>query len=377
MKTMLYCQHSIGMGHLIRTLRLAEASLENGPVRLICGGEIPAKLQIDARIQVDALPPLIARPDNTLADPHSASTVQQILQQRCEQSLAAVNDFEPDALIVEMFPFGRKKFADEILGLIKAARDVSNASIFSSVRDVLVTSRRDQTRYEQRVVGWLNRHFDALLIHADPRLVTLNATFSDFSKIEVPTYYTGYISSSESPTVTERDQTVVVSAGGGRVGQILIDAAINAWPEIKTELGLDMLVVTGPMSKGRAASANSRAEPKKVRFLENMPEVLGRSSLSISQCGYNTAIDVLKAQIPAVFVPFETASEDEQLRRAALLAGCGRSITLREFALNPRSLTRAARQALAVMKERDLAAKVDLDGARCSRKIVNEWRGNA
>ena len=377
MKTMLYCQHSIGIGHLMRTLRLAEASLENGPVRVICGGEVPKKLNIDPRIEIDALLPLSMAPDATLFDPLHSNNVDDVFQQRREQAVAAVREFQPDALIVEMFPFGRKKFAAEIIAIIEAVRSGSKARVLSSVRDVLVTKRRDQSRHDQRAVAWLNEYFDALLIHSDPKLIALNQTLSTFDSIRIPVHYTGYISKDTPPAITGKLRQVVVSAGGGRVGKRLIDTAAKACPEIRRQLGLDMLIITGPLGKHDGRSGDTEEAPRTVSFLNDLPDVLVNSSLSISQCGYNTATDILRARIPAVFVPFEAKLEDEQLRRAELLSGRGRAITLRENALTPESLLKAASQAQAIMAQENAASSIDLDGAHCSGAIVKELSCNA
>lgn len=377
MKTMFYCQHSIGMGHLMRTLRLAEECFKDGPVRLICGGPIPVKLKIDPRMEVDALPPLIIGPRKALIDPFHLTDVDRIFERRLDQSAQAVREFSPDALVVEMFPFGRKKFAKEILSIIEASRESSNARLFSSVRDVLITSRRDQSRHDCRAATILNEHFDGVLVHSDPTLVSLDATFSALSRVRIPIHYTGYVSSNCASTACRRERTVIVSAGGGRVGRTLIEAAIDAAKNIKKSLGLDMVVVTGPLSNARTTYATGKGPAKRVEFIKDMTAVLERSTLSISQCGYNTAADVLKARIPAVFVPFETKTEDEQLHRADLLAGCGRTVTLRQYALTPETLIQAARQALGTAKKPQTAPPVSLDGARRSREIVSEWIGHA
>jgi predicted glycosyltransferase len=41
----------------------------------------------------------------------------------------------------------------------------------------------------------------------------------------------------------------------------------------------------------------------------------------VSQCGYNTALDLMQARIPALVVPFAENGEDEQTKRARLLEG--------------------------------------------------------
>ena len=49
----------------------------------------------------------------------------------------------------------------------------------------------------------------------------------------------------------------------------------------------------------------------------------GQASVSVSQCGYNTALDVLVAQVPAIMVPYAPPGENEQRRRADTLLRLG------------------------------------------------------
>jgi len=46
--------------------------------------------------------------------------------------------------------------------------------------------------------------------------------------------------------------------------------------------------------------------------------MLYHAAASVSLCGYNTALDILQAGTPAVFVPFDDGSEVEQGLRARL-----------------------------------------------------------
>tara|TARA_R110002110_G_scaffold6407_5_gene31919 strand:- start:225 stop:596 length:372 start_codon:yes stop_codon:yes gene_type:complete len=64
------------------------------------------------------------------------------------------------------------------------------------------------------------------------------------------------------------------------------------------------------------APSNLIAEPARPEFRA----MLYRARASVSFCGYNTALDVLQAQCPAVFVPFDAGNEVEQGIRATALA---------------------------------------------------------
>jgi len=360
----------------MRTIRLAEASLANGPVRLICGGKIPDSLQVDPAIVIDALPPLEMSANHGLADPFGETDIKEIFRRRQVDAVRILNEFEPDALVIEMFPFGRKKFAGEIISIIEHAKKTNNPTIFSSVRDVLVTGRKDQAFYDQRAVDWLNTYFDVLLIHSDPRLIGLDKTFSAFRQITIPIHYTGYICGA-AISRAPRARRIVVSAGGGRVGGNLVQTAIDCANEIKEKLNLDMLVITGPQGDKIQSSGVDGQGPKTVRFMNNLPQILADSSLSVSQCGYNTAVDVLQTRTPAIFVPFETATENEQLQRACLLTNQGRAVLLREQHLSQQSLLAAATRALNSDQQSIVGAPIDLHGARCSGELIRRSQHNA
>ena len=70
---------------------------------------------------------------------------------------------------------------------------------------------------------------------------------------------------------------------------------------------------TGPLAA--AAPPNVRLDPPRPDFRQ----MLYHARASVSMCGYNTALDVLQAGTPAVFVPFDAGNEVEQGLRAQSL----------------------------------------------------------
>ena len=60
-----------------------------------------------------------------------------------------------------------------------------------------------------------------------------------------------------------------------------------------------------------------------MRSVPDLARELRRAAASISQCGYNTALDLLRTRVPALVVPYATPEEDEQTRRARRLEQLG------------------------------------------------------
>ena len=79
---------------------------------------------------------------------------------------------------------------------------------------------------------------------------------------------------------------------------------------------------------------NLTIERNRADFLH----LLSRCTVSISQGGYNTMMDILLTNTPALVVPFEGQSEQEQLIRAMAFAEVNRLTVLREKNLNEMTL---------------------------------------
>jgi len=94
----------------------------------------------------------------------------------------------------------------------------------------------------------------------------------------------------------------------------------------------------------------------------------------VSQCGYNTMLDLLRTGVPALVVPFAEGGEDEQTRRADRLARLGAVRVLEADRLDGRSLAAAVRALLAFRPE---PVALDLDGARATALLVGNLAARA
>lgn len=369
MRLLFYCQHSIGMGHFVRSSAMAECLAEAFDVVFLNGGPVPTGLSFPSAVTRIDLPPLGMREDNSLESLTPDLSVEDALERRRDCMLALLRDTRPDVVLVELFPFGRKKFEPELLPLLAAAhaRGVQRPLIVCSLRDLLVTDRRSQQEFDDRARDLCDRWFDLVMVHTDPLFARLEESFRPSTPLRTPVEYTGFLTRSEPEClVPMRDRHgIVVSAGGGHVGAPLYRAAVHAhdlnWPL----LAVPMTIVAGPFAPpGVVEELRSEAACRDglvvVPQVPNLAAVLAGARASVSQCGYNTALDLLRTHVPALVVPFAEGRENEQTRRAERLATRGLLRVLPSGAMTPASLAVAIRDLLTFVPP---SAGLDLQGA--------------
>jgi predicted glycosyltransferase len=369
-----YCQHSLGIGHLTRSFALATALAQSFRVVFLNGGLLPPGLPVPAGIEIIDLPPLGMDDGHTLISRDTAHDVAHAVARRRTLIEAAVQQHRPAVLLVELFPFGRKKFAGEILPMIRQARRQSGgpAKVACSLRDILVDVRPDQQQHDDRARWLCERYFDVVLVHADPALARLEDSFRPRQPLRVPVLYTGYVVPARAAArPTPRAAHVLVSAGGGIVGDGLFRTVLQARALLRERPPLRL--VAGPFlpeSQWRALQELARGL-EGVTLLRQVPDMVAemrQARASISQCGYNTALDILVSNVPALVVPYATVTENEQSERATRLAELGAMQQLEAGVLDP---TRMAAALEALLRFTPAAVSLGLDGAAESARQLH------
>lgn len=369
-----YCQHSVGIGHLTRSFALVRAFAPSYRVTFLNGGRLPPGIGVPEGVEIVDLPPLGMDDGHTLVSRGAERDVAAIRAERRALVLAALERAAPDVLLVELFPFGRKKFAFELLPLLKAARRRrSPPLVVTSLRDILVSARPDQQLHDDRAAWLCRRYFDAVLVHADPRLARLEDTFRPRRAPGVPVLYTGFV-------VPERDHVagavrareILVSAGGGIVGGPLFRLALAAH-ELLPACRPRLRIVAGPFlpeDEWRALQTATvgRTDVVVERVVPDLAAEMRTAALSVSQCGYNTALDVVVSGVSALVVPYGDARENEQTHRARRLAGLGVLRALDPATLTPASLSAEMHAALSFRPD---PAGLDLGGASRSVELLD------
>ncbi|MEE7506162.1 glycosyltransferase [Methylobacterium mesophilicum] len=361
MRVLIAVTHLLGAGHLTRAAAIARAFAAAGHETMLISGGVPAPMVRPGGLRLVQLPPLrIAGTDfSTLLDPGGHVAGTGLLERRRALLLEALADFEPDAVITELFPFGRRALAPEFLALVETARARRpRPLVLASVRDVLVASSKPQRIAESHArVADL---YDAVLVHGDPALIPLEVSWPLDAATAAAVRYTGYVDEGAVPAPAERRSGVVVAAGSGPAGLVLLRAAAGA-ARLRPDLGWRILAGHGVPEAALSEIGGGLAPDILGRARPDYRALLAGAALSVSQCGYNTAVDLLTTGTPAVLVPFEAGGETEQRMRAEHLAARGLARVLPESELTPETLVRAIEAPGAVPAPGTHG--IDLDGA--------------
>jgi len=365
-RLLFHCQQTMGLGHLVRSMHLAEGLAQDFDVTLLNGGPWPGQLPQPSSIDIVHLPPLGLDADYALVSRDARFTVEEAVQLRVSMIQESFRATAPDVLLIELFPFGRRKFASELMSLLEAARSASHAPFVAcSLRDILVNSRRNQQRHDDHASEVANEYFDAVLVHADSRFATLEETFRPTVRLRVPVHYTGFVRAPRSrDRGRARERRVLVSAGGGLVGAPLFRAAAEASPSLLGDHGLRTVIVTGPFLPDPVVDelirrASTAPGLDVVRYLPDLGAEMAASAVSVSQAGYNTTMDILGCTTPAIVVPYGEGREDEQAERARRLERLGAVRVIDPDLLSADTFADAVRDAL---DWTPLAVPLDLDG---------------
>jgi predicted glycosyltransferase len=367
-----YVQYLLGIGHLQRSLRIAEALAQNGVAVTLVSGGVPAALPRDKAIRFVQLAPVHARDARFELVDGAGNPIDDALREtRRVGLLAAFAAARPDAVIIEGYPFARRAFRFELEPLIAAVRAAQpRPRLLCSIRDIVVM--RDDPKRHRAIVLTVRRDFDAVLVHGDPALIAFEASFPAAPEIADRLIYTGYVSPPPESTgapVPPGGGEVVVSAGGGAAGSALLKAALAA-RRSGCLAGQPWHLIAGtnlPEGDFAALCADAPAGVVIERFHDNFMGLLRGCRVSVSQAGYNTVLDILAVHACAVLVPFAAERETEQLVRAERLAALGAVELVRESELSPGSLAAAIERAAS---REPATVPIDSGGAAHSARLI-------
>lgn len=371
---MFYAQHLLGVGHIKRASVIARAMAQRGlDVWVVLGGPHVEGIHFDGCARI-LLPPIRAADAgfSRLVDEGGAPVNDTLREARVTRLLRELAVVQPDVLLIEQFPFGRRAFRFELMPLLTAARiQRKRPRCVSSVRDVLVHKASDARRRE--MVALARTWFHRVLVHGDAALIPLQASLPEAEDIAALIRYTGYVIEPAPAATDDMGEAgrgeIIVSAGGGAVGAPLIETALAARPLTRVATR-PWRLICGPNMPQSVFTRLAWALPPGViieRWRTDLPLLLRNCVLSVSQAGYNTVMDIIQARARAVVVPFAEGNQTEQEFRARAFANLGLLTVVDVASLSPESLARAVDEALDV---EPAAVAIDVSGAEATAREI-------
>jgi predicted glycosyltransferase/peptidoglycan/xylan/chitin deacetylase (PgdA/CDA1 family) len=373
LSVLLAVTHLLGVGHLTRAAALGRGLAAAGHrVTLVSGGRA-APLVPTTGIAFVQLPPVHCRDldFSTLLGDDGEPIGDEVRDARVELLLATLSRTDPDIVITETFPFGRRQLAAEFGALVEAAaRRTPRPAILASIRDILNPPSRPSRAMEAEET--LGRFYDGVLVHGDAAVAPLAASWPVGAALERRLTYTGYIveDAATTPPPPKPDEDEVLVSGGGSAASLpVFRAAIGAARLMPGEMRWRLLVGHSvPASDFEALRAQAGERLVVERARSDFTSLLARCAVSVSQAGYNTVIDLVQARSRAVLVPFERGNEAEQRLRAGRFAALGVAEIVPEASVTAGRLADAVTAALARPKPERIA--IDLGGIRGSIEAV-------
>ena len=345
LRVLIAVTHLLGAGHLTRAAALARAFAREGHETILVSGGTPARLADLGEVRLVQLPPVrtVGTDFKTLLDENLRPVDDAYLAARQALLLDTLRDARPDILITELFPFGRRVLASEFTALLEAARALNpRPLVLCSIRDILVAPSKPErlAQAHERLL----RNYDAILVHGDPDLVPLEASWpvDDTDQASHPLYrlcgrerglgscrFAGMASWSRAVRAPRACRSTVPPSKRARLitdrpWRILVGRSVP-------EADFQALQEGAPPHVGI-----ERARP-------DFRALLSGAEISVSQAGYNTVVDLLRCGVRSVLVPFEAGQETEQRLRAERLKSLNLAGIVPEDELSGRALrTRSA-----------------------------------
>ncbi|MBF2003497.1 MAG: glycosyl transferase [Synechococcales cyanobacterium M58_A2018_015] len=374
-RLLFYCQHILGIGHLVRSMEIVRGLVNDFEVFFINGGEVVDGFDVPAGIHLINIPPIKTDSEfRELQIPTGFDSVEQVLEHRRDLLLHTFEQVQPTVLMVELFPFGRRRFSAELIPLLERAK-AAYTQVVCSLRDIVVT-KQDRARHEEKICRLMNQYFDLLLIHGDPQFMPLDTSFSRVQDLNCPVHYTGYVVQTESavPKLTLPQPLIVTSVGGGRFGHELLDCVAQASVLLEDRIPHQIQIFTGPFApepvyQELQALASERRNLTVERFTPHLLHYMRHADLSISMAGYNTTMNVLMTGVRAMLLPFTGNDDQEQRLRSERLQELGIVSVIQREELHPE---RFAEKVIACLQQQPVSMRFDMQGVENTARFVRQ-----
>lgn len=389
-KILFYCQYHLGMGHLVRSLEILRSLAKDFQVCFVKAGWEVEGFEAPAQVEVITLPLLLSE-NRRLKVADSSQDLEEIKQIRKNKLLEVFEEFQPDCLITEGYPFNKHQFEFEAIPLLERIKATGGKTkVVSSLRDIVMAKHyEDRTAVTDKICNLMNQYFDLLLVHSDPKFHNLEESFPRIKEIKSSVKYTGYVAQSSSENIITTDEylttlhlkkpIILVSIGGGQLGHDLLQSILEASPLIDKSLPHQIIAFAGPffpdekfleLQKTVAEQTNITVR----KYTANLLPYMEKAELSISLCGYNTTMNILRTGVNSMIFP--SNKDWEQKIRAEKLEKLGLTEIIHPSDLNPESLSQKIIANLSKKASVNTCDPIELQGAQKTSTLLQEFLEN-
>ncbi|WP_282152654.1 glycosyltransferase family protein [Ruegeria atlantica] len=328
-RILFYSHDTFGLGHLRRSRALAGAMTQADPsasALILTGSPVAGRFTFPRRVDHVRLPGVTKRADGSYASQTIGMGIEEVTELRAGLIQTAVQQFDPDVLIVDKEPTG---FRSELLPTLENLLRSRRTKMVLGLRDVLDEPEVLAAEWERKeAIAATERFYDEIWVYGlrsiyDP---TEGLPLSPAAQSRI--HWTGYLRRDLGPIGDPPEQPyILITPGGGGDGKAMVNQVLCAY-EKDPNLSPRAVLVYGPFLSGelrddfetRVAALNGRVTA--VGFESQIETLFAGAAGVVCMGGYNTFCEVLSFDKRAVIVP-RTTPRLEQWIRASRAEGLG------------------------------------------------------
>jgi len=308
-----------GIGHLRRISCIARTLEQRFACLIVTGHREIANWFVSPGCEYVHIPAW----DNLLPEKAAYWSRQPFLQLSVEEAVGlrkgmvrgVVESYAPDLIIIDHLPLGMHSELDDVVRGTHCKKYLVTRGVLNLSGTLLDLVLGDTAR------EYLHRHYDRIVVAADRNVIDFAKEYALPADLAAKTVHVGYvtypISAEDILAFRTRRHAggekawVVVSAGGGQLGESLIRYAIMLSAGHRDVL---FDIVVGPRSS-LPDGIDSGRPPKNLRVYSesrHMPMLNASADIVICSGGYNTLLEALQGNARILCVPSWKDPRDEQ-----------------------------------------------------------------
>lgn len=350
-RILMYSHDTYGLGHIRRTLAIAQSLASSGThILIITGSPLAGSFTLPPGADYVRLPGIIKQ-ENGIYQPSAARLdTAQVISIRKALILAAAQSFSPHLFIVDKEPLGLKREVVPALEWLRAQCPGTRTVL--GLRDIMDHARAVKAHWHRiQAIPAMERLYSEIWVYGCREIFDPVQAYGIPEAVRSKLIFTGYLERIRPGATAIRIAgksfapgdlpRILVTTGGGKDGLALLDAFLDYCQSLAPPFGFSSHLVTGPfLRENDRKRVQERAGDLGIGvtgYCRGMNSLMGACDFLVCMGGYNTLCEALSQQIPTLAVPRQTPRQ-EQLIRARAMHGKGLLDYLPWTRLSPENL---------------------------------------
>ena len=329
---LMYSHDTYGLGHLRRTMAIAEHLRHRGVnILILTGSPLAGRYETPEGVDFVRIPGMIKKTNEEYLPLSIKINARHALNIRRNIIVATAKAFQPHVFIVDKAPMGLRREVIPTLKWLK--RRMPRTRTILGLRDIMDDAASTSREWREKgVYEVLDQYYSEIWVYGNQEFYDPIAEYAIPEHISRKMVFTGYIPrrvplpNAMNPIrreekIAPEDKLVVVTTGGGGDGYPLMDAYLHMLEQGGGPRHR-VIFVSGPfMPRPEREAVARRAAAVKARFYHfyrRMETLMGLADAIVTMGGYNTTCEILSQGKPSLVVPREVPRLEQRIRAEVL-----------------------------------------------------------